>query len=162
MDTKEQPPTYSQSGETAPHSQHSQPPQNMNQYPAQPNYAQANYGFSPQPTNFGNQPSGVVVQQVQASGQAVYNTPPQDYTTQAWLACLLCFWPTGLMAIFKANESRDALARGDMVGAHQASNNARQFVRISYVVGGISLVLLVVIIIVYAVMINNITSGTGY
>ena len=32
---------------------------------------------------------------------------PIDYTTQAWVACLCCFWPTGLLAIMKASQVND-------------------------------------------------------
>lgn len=39
-----------------------------------------------------------------APGAMYYQSAPYDYTTQAWIACLCCFWPTGLFAILKANE----------------------------------------------------------
>jgi len=49
---------------------------------------------------------GLQVTQV-GPGGPVYQTAPVDYTTQAWIACLCCFWPTGLLAILKANEVGD-------------------------------------------------------
>ncbi|WAQ94544.1 PRRT1-like protein [Mya arenaria] len=134
-------------------------------YPGQTNYGydqpQGHYNGSPQGQYAGYahgsqgqfvnsssmSNSNVVVAQV--GGGPIYQTSPQDYTTQAWIACLCCFWPTGLLAIMKASESRDALARGDLIGAQSASNSARQFVRISYVVGIVSVVFIVVFVGIY-------------
>ncbi|XP_052222497.1 proline-rich transmembrane protein 1-like isoform X2 [Dreissena polymorpha] len=103
--------------------------------------------------------NNVVVTQVGGATGPIYQTLPHDYTTQAWLACLCCFWPTGLLAILKASEARDALARGDLYGAQSASNQARTMVRISYVVGVISVVVAVVILAVwFGVFINGINN----
>ncbi|KAH3717139.1 hypothetical protein DPMN_059918 [Dreissena polymorpha] len=73
----------------------------------------------------------------------------------AWIACLCCFWPTGLLAILKASEARDALARGHLYGAQSASNQARAMVRISYAVGVISVVAPVVILAVWFGVFTN-------
>lgn len=42
--------------------------------------------------------------QVTEVGGCSYRVPPEDYTLQAWLACLCCFWPIGLMAVLRAYE----------------------------------------------------------
>lgn len=118
------------------------------------------YGYAPQ-SNYSS--NNVVVTQVGVGNAPVYNMPPQDYTTQAWLACLCCFWPTGLLAILRANESRDCLARGDMVGAHSAANSARQMVRISIAVGAISIIALGVFLGVYiGVVLNSVNPWNSY
>ena len=52
-------------------------------------------------------------------------------------------------------QSRDAMARGDMGGAHQAADGARTMVRISWLAGILSIVIAVVIIIIYVVVIMN-------
>ncbi|KAH3717154.1 hypothetical protein DPMN_059934 [Dreissena polymorpha] len=48
--------------------------------------------------------NNVVVTQVGGGPGPIYQTVPHDYTTQAWIACLCCFWPTGLLVILKASE----------------------------------------------------------
>ncbi|KAH3811622.1 transmembrane protein 91-like [Dreissena polymorpha] len=57
---------------------------------------------------------------------------PHDYTTQAWVACLCCFFITGLIALLAASKAHDALTQGDLVGARSAAKWARIIVRVSY------------------------------
>merc|ERR1712179_482603 len=90
--------------------------------------------------------NNVHVTQVGMVGGPVYQTAPADYTTQALVACLCCFWPTGIIAIMKASESRDALARGDMMRAQTAANSARTMIRISWILGLSSLVFLGILV----------------
>ncbi|XP_060570977.1 proline-rich transmembrane protein 1-like [Ruditapes philippinarum] len=132
---------------------------------------QTNYGFSqPQQPGFASQPGyfvgqhqvqhNIVVAQVGGGNHAI-QPAPIDYSTQAWIACLCCFWPTGLIAIMKASESRDALARGDLAAAHAASNTARQMVRISWAIGVITVILLAVIFgVLYGVVLSSVSSSS--
>ncbi|XP_045168716.1 proline-rich transmembrane protein 1-like [Mercenaria mercenaria] len=120
---------------------------------------QTNYGFSapqypayippPQQHIVRQQHTNIVIAQI-SGGDNVYRSEPLpvDYTSQAWIACLCCFWPTGLVAIMKATESRDALARGDLTGAHIAAEGARNMIKISLAAGIISLIVLIFIIVV--------------
>jgi len=117
---------------------------------------QVNYGYAGQPAT---SHTTVVMDH---GGQMAYQVPPQDYTTSAWLACLCCFWPTGLIAIMRASESRDCLDRGDMVGAHQAADGARMMVRVSVIVGVVSVVLAIVFIIIWFAALASAISNTGY
>lgn len=48
--------------------------------------------------------TGILVLQVAGVSGGSYQVPPEDYTMQAWLACLCCFWPIGLMAVLRAYE----------------------------------------------------------
>ncbi|WAQ94512.1 PRRT1-like protein [Mya arenaria] len=124
--------------------------------PPPPGYPQpGGYGYPAAPPpgyGYGAAPPIQVVSRDAAAHVLVPQTtgpPPTDYSTQAWIACLCCFWPTGLLAIMKANESRNARARGDMVGAQMASDSARTFVRISWAAGILSIIASVVFIGVY-------------
>jgi len=163
MDGKDDPPPYTAEPAQQPpmpqtqmsQNQMAPPPQTMYQYPGM-----SNYGYNQQPIQYGlpqTGMAGIVITQVADVG---YNAPPQDYTTQAWLSCLCCFWPTGILAIMRANESRDALARGDMNGAHLAANGARSMVRASVIIGIISVVFAVVIVVIYVAIIA--TSYNNY
>ncbi|KAK3603614.1 hypothetical protein CHS0354_017332 [Potamilus streckersoni] len=136
--------------------QYSYQPQNNTQYAAYANaqstqqLPQTNYGFS-------NMQNTVIVQSPQTVSLQ-YQVPPPDYTVSAWLACLCCFWPTGLIAIIKAHEANDAAARGDMFAANAAANTARQMVRASIIVGICSIVFAAVFVGVYVgVILNNVS-----
>ncbi|XP_053769532.1 proline-rich transmembrane protein 1 isoform X1 [Desmodus rotundus] len=74
--------------------------------------------------------------------------PPHDYMPIAVLTTICCFWPTGIIAIFKAVQVRTALARGDMVSAEIASREARNFSFISLAVGIAAMVLCTILTVV--------------
>lgn len=74
--------------------------------------------------------------------------PPHDYLPIAVLTTVCCFWPTGIIAIFKAVQVRMAVARGDMVTAEIASREARNFSFISLAVGIASIVLCTILTVV--------------
>lgn len=70
---------------------------------------------------------------------------PPDYCGLAWFACLFCFWPTGICAILKSNETRHAINRGDLITANQLSLETRKLANMSI---GIGITIIVVIIII--------------
>ncbi|KAM9004162.1 proline-rich transmembrane protein 1 isoform X2 [Sarcophilus harrisii] len=74
--------------------------------------------------------------------------PPHDYLPIAVLTTICCFWPTGIIAIFKAVQVRTAVARGDMVSAEIASREARNFSFISLAVGIAAMVLCTILTVV--------------
>ena len=74
--------------------------------------------------------------------------PPHDYMPIAVLTTICCFWPTGIIAIFKAVQVRTALARGDLVSAEIASREARNFSFISLAVGIAAMVLCTILTVV--------------
>ncbi|XP_077617002.1 proline-rich transmembrane protein 1 [Crocuta crocuta] len=86
----------------------------------------------------------------QAPGLALLEPrrPPHDYMPIAVLTTICCFWPTGIIAIFKAVQVRTALARGDMVSAEIASREARNFSFISLAVGIAAMVLCTILTVV--------------
>nr|XP_022287689.1 proline-rich transmembrane protein 1-like [Crassostrea virginica] len=61
--------------------------------------------------------------------------PHRDWMTPAVLACLCCFWPTGICAIMSASKANDAAARGDVAEAQRLSRTARGLVIASFVLG---------------------------
>jgi hypothetical protein len=88
----------------------------------------------------------VVVTQPQYAQPIVVRTAIPDNMGLAIFACLCCFWPLGLFAIFRANESQNANARGDIQGATKSGRDARTFSLISIALG-------IIIIIVVSVAI---------
>lgn len=113
-------------------------------YPAQPGY-QPGYqsGYQPPPMTTQHQSVTVV-----AGGPSVILAPqiaPPDYCGLSWFACLFCFWPVGICAIVKSNETRHAINRGDMVTAGQLSLETRRLANMSI---GIGITMIVVILII--------------
>ncbi|KAK3612498.1 hypothetical protein CHS0354_024468 [Potamilus streckersoni] len=74
---------------------------------------------------------------------------PQDYINRAIFATLCCFWPTGICAIIKACDARQALARGDVASARESSESARKLTMISIIAGVLSIVVVCIIVGVY-------------
>ncbi|XP_067829995.1 proline-rich transmembrane protein 1 [Heptranchias perlo] len=77
--------------------------------------------------------------------------PPHDYLPIAVLTTVCCFWPTGIIAIIKALESRAALTRGDQLSAEIASRQARNYSFVSLAVGIAAMVLCAILVIVMAI-----------
>lgn len=113
-------------------------------YQGYPGYQQGYQGYQPGPMT--TQTSSVTV--VGGMGPSVIVAPqiaPPDYCGLAWFACLFCFWPTGICAILKSNETRSAINRGDLMTANQLSLETRKLANMTI---GIGITLIVVIIIV--------------
>lgn len=113
-------------------------------YPAQPGYqgypqgyqqgCQQGYHAPPMATQ---QTSSVTVVQG-GMGPGVILAPqiaPPDYCGLAWFACLCCFWPTGICAIMKSNETRNAIMRGDIVTANMLSLETRKLANMTIGIG---------------------------
>ncbi|KAL5007118.1 hypothetical protein ScPMuIL_015924 [Solemya velum] len=76
----------------------------------------------------------------------VVTQPPQDYFCASVIVTIMCFWPTGIIAIMRASEAREAAARGDMITASQRSSSARSMVRLTILIGSIFLIIAILII----------------
>ncbi|XP_020601542.1 annexin A7-like [Orbicella faveolata] len=119
-----------------------QPPQQPG-YPAQPGYPgypgyqqgyQGYQGYQPGPMT--TQTSSVTV--VGGMGPSVIVAPqiaPPDYCGLAWFACLFCFAPTGICAILKSTETRQAINRGDLMTANQLSLETRKLANMTIGIG---------------------------
>lgn len=72
----------------------------------------------------------------QPGAMEIKRTPvPQNWMGPAVLACLCCFWPTGICAIIAASNANEAAANGDVVEAEKHSKKARLYVAASVVMG---------------------------
>ena len=90
----------------------------------------------------------VVAQPVPVNQQIMGGTPP-NHSTLAWLTCLFCCWPLGLIAIIKSRDVDSAADRGDIEGAKLASKSARKFGYCSLGFGIGSYVIAAIILVVY-------------
>ncbi|XP_065941970.1 uncharacterized protein [Magallana gigas] len=72
--------------------------------------------------------------------------PPHDFMHRAICVTICCFWPTGIVAILKASEARNAYARGDIEAAKRSTHEAHQMSNISILIGLASFLLVLIIV----------------
>ncbi|XP_047138302.1 proline-rich transmembrane protein 1 [Hydra vulgaris] len=88
------------------------------------------------------QTTGTVIQQPVAID---VRHVPSNYSVAAWLSCLCCCWPLGLVSIIKSNEVNTAISLGDLTRAQLASQSARNFA-IASLISGIVIIITVIIL----------------
>uniref|UniRef100_A0A0B7BBM9 Proline-rich transmembrane protein 1 n=1 Tax=Arion vulgaris TaxID=1028688 RepID=A0A0B7BBM9_9EUPU len=121
-------------------------------------YKNAPYTFTPQAeaphagAPFSQYTSTAVLVQQPRQTTTVIVRETQSYMGLAVFACLCCFWPLGLVAIFRANASQNSLAMGDYEGAANKGREARTYSLISIVLG---IVLLAIIVGIQVAAING-------
>jgi hypothetical protein len=114
-------------------------------------------------------PSGGYVPPYQQQHQPTYQAPPYPYYSGysyqpeynrgvipnipsylgwAIATLILCFWPTGIVAVVHASRVGDRLARGDIQGAQESSHKAKTWTWITFGIGLAGAVLAVIAIIV--------------
>ncbi|XP_060577873.1 calcium-binding protein P-like [Ruditapes philippinarum] len=146
-------PPYGQPGQP-PYGQPGQPPYGQ---PGQPPYGQPPYGQPGQP--YATQQ--IVVSQPGQAGVIVTQPRPPDYMIPSVLACLCCFCPTGLCAIYYANRANTLAADGDMIEAQRMSNSARNLM-ITSVVIGVAWIILVIVLRLVVFATRTTTYGYDY
>ncbi|XP_048751692.2 proline-rich transmembrane protein 1-like [Ostrea edulis] len=72
--------------------------------------------------------------------------PLKDRTKYAFLACILCFFPTGIMAIIYALQARSAWKGGEVKKAREKSSISKDFIRASVCLGGLTYILIILVI----------------
>lgn len=70
-----------------------------------------------------------------SAGQS-YGVLPRIPSYMGWAIAvlILCFWPTGIVAVVYASRVSERLALGDIAGAQQASRKARMWCWISFAI----------------------------
>jgi len=111
---------YQTSPQGSPTQNYQQPYQSQPPYPGQPNQAQQPYGYG----NIPNIPS---------------------YLGWAIVTLILCFWPTGIVAVVYASQVGNKLAVGDIAGAQESSRKAKMWCWITF---GIALAGVVIAILI--------------
>ncbi|XP_057303882.1 annexin A7-like [Hydractinia symbiolongicarpus] len=112
-------------------------PPNQGYPPQQQGYAPQQQGYAPQqgyqqaggyPQGYQQQAYGYTANTVVMPAPTPYvGTVPDNHSTLAWLTCLCCCWPLGLISIVKSMEVNNAVAQGDLFRARSASDMAKKF-----------------------------------
>ncbi|KAK6190088.1 hypothetical protein SNE40_002023 [Patella caerulea] len=148
--------------------QQGQYPPQQGQYPPQQGqysqqYPAGQVGYPPQYTPYGHPGYTNVVVSQPPPAMAVTGPPPQDHMCAAVFVTLCCFWPTGIIAIIKAMDARNALERGDLMTAQNSARSAKQMVTISVIVGIISIIVVGILVGVYVgVILAQINDSNSY
>uniref|UniRef100_A0A0B7B828 Proline-rich transmembrane protein 1 n=2 Tax=Arion vulgaris TaxID=1028688 RepID=A0A0B7B828_9EUPU len=117
-------------------------------------YTNAPYTFAPHEeapqagAPFSQYTSTAVLVQQPRQTTTVIVRETQSYMGLAVFACLCCFWPLGCVAIYKANESQNCLARGDFVGAAARARESRNYSIGSIALGIVCLAIVVIITVI--------------
>ncbi|XP_047138300.1 proline rich transmembrane protein 1B isoform X1 [Hydra vulgaris] len=90
------------------------------------------------------QTTGIVTQQSVAVN---IKQVPSSYSAAAWLTCLFCCCPLGLLSVIYSNEVTTAILLGDMTRAQVASQSARNFA-IAALTSGIVIIITTIILVV--------------
>ena len=80
-----------------------------------------------------------------------------SYMGWAIVTLILCFWPTGIVAVVYASKVGNRLAVGDVPGAQEASRKAKMWTWITFAIGIAAVVIAIIGIVVAAVAVNSIT-----
>merc|ERR1711962_433668 len=161
----DQPPAYSATPgyENASPPYQAYQPQNTG-FPGQQGYYQQDYppkstpvqgqynpyqGYPPQV----QQTHNVTVIRSQPMPQTIVQGSPPPYNMALSIfACLCCFWPLGLVAIYQASQVKDVWYRRDVLAAESKSRSARTLSLAGIVIG---IICIVVIVVLRIILINN-------
>ncbi|XP_078337874.1 proline-rich transmembrane protein 2-like [Crassostrea virginica] len=102
------------------------------EYPPQGQYPGYNYG---ERDSWKRHDTTAVVTEPGLASMVIELAPHRDWMVPAVLACLCCFWPTGIYAIMSASKGNAAAARGDVEEANRLSRTTRGLVIASLVLG---------------------------
>ncbi|XP_052709358.1 synapse differentiation-inducing gene protein 1-like isoform X1 [Crassostrea angulata] len=132
-----------------------------NQHPSPSDTQYPGNQYQPQYIAHGQEKTSMVTQ----PGAMVMERAPvtHNWMGPAVLACLCCFWPTGICAIIAASNANEAAAYGDVLEAERQSRRARSYVTTSFLIG-ITLIAIVVVyrVVHYYPIMQLIAQGTWY
>ena len=84
-----------------------------------------------------------------AGGSASGTVP--NYLVPAIISTFCC-WPLAIPAIIFATQVNGKVAAGDMAGAQEASEKAKKFMKLAFIIGGICWVLLIIFYVIMIVL----------
>jgi len=90
-----------------------------------------------------------------------YGTIPNIPSYMGWaiVTLILCFWPTGIVAVVYASKVGNRLALGDVPGAQEASRKAKMWTWITFGIGVAWWVIWIVIILLFVIAAGVSTGG---
>jgi hypothetical protein len=94
-----------------------------------------------------------------AGYQPGYGTIPNIPSYMAWaiITLILCFWPTGIVAVVYASKVGNRLVVGDVPGAQEASRKAKMWCWITFGIAVAGVVIAIIGFIIFAVAATSIT-----
>ncbi|XP_045206915.2 trafficking regulator of GLUT4 1-like [Mercenaria mercenaria] len=115
------------------------PPHQPGYPPQQPGYLLQQPGYLLQQTGFVQLPytntnAAVIVNQP-LTGTTIIKPRHPDYMLASIFACLCCFWPTAICAIYFANKANNRAGVGDYEGARRMADKARNLMITSLILG---------------------------
>jgi Interferon-induced transmembrane protein len=84
-----------------------------------------------------------------AGGSASGTIP--NYLVPAIIS-IFCCWPLAIPAIIFATQVNGKIAAGDTAGAQEASEKAKKFMKLAFIIGGICWVLLIIFYVIMIVL----------
>ena len=89
-------------------------------------------------------------------------TPPPNHLVWAILSTLFCCLPLGIASIVFAAQVNSKYAAGDIAGAQESSNKARQFALWGTIIGVVLIVLYILLVVVLGVAGSTMDTTTDY
>jgi hypothetical protein len=121
-----------------------QPPPSQGPPPgwsAPPQGPPPSYGQQPQPPSPYGAPPGWTQPQHPAPFGAPSGVKPPNYLPWAIVATILCCLPLGVASIVFANQVNVKYAQGDLAGANEASQKAKNFAIASAIIGPVIMII---------------------
>jgi hypothetical protein len=130
------------------------PPPYQQQY--QPTHQTPPYQAAPYQTGPAYQNPGYYQAGANRPGYG-YGTVPNIPSYMGWAIAtlILCFWPTGIVAVVYASKVGNRLALGDLAGAQEASRKAKTWTWVTFGIGVALVIMVIVGLIVAATTVNN-------
>jgi len=87
-----------------------------------------------------------------------YGTIPNIPSYMGWaiVTLILCFWPTGIVAVVYASKVGNQLALGNIPGAQEASRKAKMWTWITFAIGIAIAVIAIAAAVIFAVAVNSV------
>jgi predicted secreted protein len=88
-------------------------------------------------------------------------TPPPNHLVWAILSTLFCCLPLGIASIVFAAQVNSKYAAGDIAGAQDSSNKARQFALWATIIGVVLIILYILLVVVLGVAGSSLDTTTS-
>src|SRR6476469_5852399 len=127
--------------------QQPEPPAQPGEPAAAPPPPPPSYGSAPPPSYGSVQPPSYGSAPPPAGGYVQQGAPPPNYLVWAILTTLFCCLPLGIVSIVFAAQVNSKFAAGDVAGAQESSNKAKQFAMWSAIAGVVIIGLYVLLVV---------------
>ncbi len=92
------------------------------------------------------------MEEVTQTSEAQSNVTVENHLTGAILVTIFCCWPLGIPAILSASKVNTLLSAGNVTGAEEASAQAKKWIKLAAILGGIAILASVLLNVLAVVM----------